>query len=214
MRAGLIRRSDAFAAAYMQLRYKLSGASAAQMERMRDHICARCTGWDVAVVRDVVSDHLPGIVPAILYAEAVHLMHEHRRAGHDIVIISSSGEEVVLPIGAILGADTVIATRMGIRDGRYSGEIDFYCVGEHKVTAMHELAASAGYNLAQCYAYSDSVTDLPMLEAVGRPRAVNPDRALRRAARDRGWPVLRFGSRVPVPRQNQGDPLHISGDVA
>ena len=57
---------------------------------------------------------------------------------------------------------------------------------------MRELAEAAGYDLADCYAYSDSITDLPMLEAVGHPAAVNPDRALRRAARERGWPVLVF----------------------
>jgi hypothetical protein len=57
---------------------------------------------------------------------------------------------------------------------------------------MRELAQAAGYDLADCYAYSDSITDLPMLEAVGHPAAVNPDRALRRAARERDWPILVF----------------------
>lgn len=204
MRAGFIRRSDAFGAAYMQMRYKISGASAAQMERMRDHICARCTGWDVAAVQAIVRQHLPTLIPAILYPEAVALMAEHRRAGHDVVIVSSSGEEVVHPIGAILGVEKVIATRMAVRDGRYSGEVAFYCVGPHKVTAMRQLADTAGYSLSQCYAYSDSVTDLPMLEAVGRPRAVNPDRALRRAARERGWPILRFRKRPPEAARKSG----------
>ena len=70
--------------------------------------------------------------------------------------------------------------------------MEFYACGEAKAQRVRELAAERGYRLADCYAYSDSVTDLPMLEAVGRPHAVNPDRALRRLARHRGWPVLAF----------------------
>jgi len=83
-------------------------------------------------------------------------------------------------------------------DGRYTGEIDFYCYGENKATAVKQLAAERGYDLDACHAYSDSVTDLPMLEAVGHPTAVNPDRALRAAALDRGWPVLTFTKPVSL----------------
>jgi hypothetical protein len=81
---------------------------------------------------------------------------------------------------------------MVVADGRYTGQVDYYAYGPNKAAAMRELAEAAGYDLADCYAYSDSITDLPMLEAVGHPAAVNPDRALRRAARERGWPILVF----------------------
>ena len=89
---------------------------------------------------------------------------------------------MVEPIGEMLGVDRVVATRMVIDDGRYTGEIDFYAYGENKAAAMREVAAEGGYDLADCYAYSDSITDLPMLSAVGHPTAVNPDRGLRKAA--------------------------------
>jgi hypothetical protein len=108
------------------------------------------------------------------------------------VIVSSSGAEVVEPIGEMLGADRVVATRMVTVDGRYTGDIDFYAYGENKAVAIQELAADGGYDLADCYAYSDSITDLPMLSAVGHPTAVNPDRGLRKAALERGWPVQQF----------------------
>jgi haloacid dehalogenase-like hydrolase len=81
---------------------------------------------------------------------------------------------------------------MIVEDGRYTGEIDFYAYGENKAVAMREIAAAEHYDLTRSYAYSDSMTDLPMLEAVGHPHAVNPDRALRREAAARSWPVLVF----------------------
>ncbi|MCK5751438.1 MAG: HAD-IB family hydrolase, partial [Mycobacterium sp.] len=133
-----------------------------------------------------------------VYAEAAELIAGHRARGHDVVIVSASGVEMVEPIGEMLGVSTVLASRMLVADGRYTGEMDFYCYGDAKVRAMRELAERAGYDLTQCFAYSDSVTDLPMLDAVGHPTAGNPDRALRRAASGRGWPVVTFSRPVSI----------------
>ena len=82
----------------------------------------------------------------------------------------------------MLGADGVVATRMEIVDGRYTGEIDYYAYGENKAAALAGWPRSTSYDLSRSYAYSDSITDLHMLEAVGHPFAVNPDRELRRQA--------------------------------
>src|SRR3954470_18701885 len=98
----------------------------------------------------------------------------------------------------MLGVDRVVATRMVVAEGRYTGEIDYYAYGENKAAAMRVVAAEGGYDLADCYAYSDSITDLPMLSAVGHPMAVNPDRGLRRAALERGWPVRQFNRPVSM----------------
>jgi HAD superfamily hydrolase (TIGR01490 family) len=202
---GLINRRAVLKGAYAQFVFSLSGADAQQMERMRAQITQMCTGWDVATVHDIVRETIHEIVDPLVYAEAADLIEEHRAAGREIVIVSSSGAEMVEPIGQMLGADRVVATRMVTVDGRYTGEIDFYAYGENKAVAVREVAAENGYDLADCYAYSDSVTDLPMLSEVGHPTAVNPDRALRKAAAERGWPVLEFSrpvsmrSRFPVP---------------
>jgi HAD superfamily hydrolase (TIGR01490 family) len=178
--------------AYAQLVFSLAGADAQQMERLRAQLTAMVTGWDAATVHDIVRETLHDIVDPLVYAEAADLIEEHRAAGREIVIVSSSGAEVVEPIGEMLGVDRVVATRMVTEDGRYSGEIEFYAYGENKAEAMRELAAAGGYDLADCYAYTDSITDLPMLFAVGHPTAVNPDRGLRKAALEHGWPVLQF----------------------
>jgi phosphoserine phosphatase len=93
---------------------------------------------------------------------------------------------------------------MVVRDGRYTGEIEFYAYGRHKADGLRELAAERGYDLAESYAYSDSITDVPMLEAVGHPYAVNPDRALRRIANEREWPTLTFSNAVPLRERLAG----------
>lgn len=91
-----------------------------------------------------------------------------------------------------------MASRMKVVDGKYAGEVEFYCYGEEKVVAMNEIAASVGYDLTHCFAYSDSITDLPMLRAVGHPTVINPDRALRKEAATQDWPMLSFTKPVSL----------------
>jgi len=153
----------------------------------------------------------------MVYAEAVSLFDRHHADGLDVVIVSSSGEEVVAPIGQMLGVDHVIATRMAVEDGRYTGEITFYAYGENKAAAIRELAVQRGYDLAQCWAYSDSWTDRPMLELVGNPVAVNPDKPLRRHAAEQGWRLrefrrpVRMRARLPALPQPPGPPVAYAG---
>jgi HAD superfamily hydrolase (TIGR01490 family) len=202
---GLISRGSVLRSAYAQFVFLVGGADHDQMEKMREFLSDLCAGWDVQTVRDIVADTLHNIVDPLVYDEAVSLIEDHQLAGRDVIIVSASGAEVVGPIGEMLGADGVIATRMEIEDGKYTGEIGFYAYAENKATAIQELAAEKGYDLSRSYAYSDSITDLHMLEVVGHPCAVNPDRELRRQAAARGWPVLVFNrpvelhSRVRLP---------------
>ena len=189
---GLISRRAVLRSAYAQFVYLVGGADHDQMEKMRAFMSQLCAGWDVATVKDIVADTLHNVVDPIVYDEAVSLIEEHHLAGRDVIIVSTSGSEVVAPIGEMLGADRVIATRMEVVDGKYTGEIDYYAYAEEKARAIRELADQVGYDLERSYAYSDSVTDVHMLEAVGHPHAVNPDRDLRREAVARGWPILVF----------------------
>jgi HAD superfamily hydrolase (TIGR01490 family) len=205
---GLITRRDVLRTAYAQFLFLVGGADADQTERLRAHLSAMVAGWDVAQVSAIVNETLHLHIEPTVYAEAIALIEEHHAAGRDVVIVSASGSEVVEPIAALLGADHVIASRMDVLDGRYTGEIAFYAYGPHKAAAITALAEEEGYDLAASYAYSDSATDLPMLEAVGNAAVVNPDRALRRTAVERGWDVLTFvrpvtlRSRLPEPRHS------------
>lgn len=195
---GLINRRAVLKGAYAQLAFTLSGADDNQVERIRARVTAMCAGWEVAQVRDIVAETLHDIVDPLIYVEAAELIEAHQAEGREVVIVSTSGEEMAAPIGAMVGADRVIATRMVIENGRYTGEVAFYCYAEAKAVAIRDVAQRRGYDLRDCYAYSDSVSDVPMLEAVGHPTAVNPDRALRRVTLERGWPVLTFSNPVSL----------------
>ncbi|HEY6573412.1 MAG TPA: HAD-IB family hydrolase [Mycobacterium sp.] len=195
---GLINRQTVLKSAYAQFLFLMSGADHEQMDRMRSYITNMCTGWNVEQVKSIVGETLHEIVDPLVFAEAANLIADHKLCGRDVVVVSASGEEIVAPIARALGATHAMATRMVVEDGKYTGDVAFYCYGEGKVEAIKELAAREGYALEHCYAYSDSITDLPMLESVGHPTVVNPDRALRKESVARGWPVVTFSRPVSL----------------
>lgn len=195
---GLINRRAVLKSTYAQFMYLVGGADHDQMERMRAYLSQLCKGWDVEQVKAIVAETLHDLIDPLIYDEAAALIEEHHAAGRDVVIVSSSGSEVVEPIGELLGADHVIATRMVVEDGRFTGQIDYYAYGPAKAAAIVELARAEGYDLENSFAYSDSSTDLPLLETVGHPCVVNPDRTLRKEAIAREWPVLEFSNPVSL----------------
>jgi HAD superfamily hydrolase (TIGR01490 family) len=211
---GLISRRNAVRGACAQLTFRLTGASHRRMERVREQVGRLCRGWPATQVSEIVTANLAAAIGPYIYAEARRLVAEHLDAGHDVVIVSTSGQEMVDPIGGLLGASAVIATQMEIQDGRYTGRARFYAYGPSKAQGVRELAERRGYRLDECYAYSDSVTDLPLLEVVGHPHAVNPDRALRKVARARGWPVLAFRQTQAARWRPGGAALPTNGDKA
>jgi HAD superfamily hydrolase (TIGR01490 family) len=195
---GLITRTSVIRSMYAQFVYLVGGADHDQIERMRHYLTGLTNGWEVAAVRQIVADTLHSVVDPLVYDEALDLIRDHQQRGREVVIVSTSGSDVVEPIAELLGVRQVIATRLEVVDGRYTGEIDFYAYGVNKATAIQEFAAREGYDLRTCYAYSDSATDLPMLGVVGHPHAVNPDKALRKEAIERGWPVLDFSKPIAL----------------
>jgi HAD superfamily hydrolase (TIGR01490 family) len=195
--AGLVTRSMLMKSVYAQLVYLLQGADDRRMDRLKDEVMALTKGWDRAQVEDIAREALASVIDPYIYLEAMDLMELHRARGRAVFIVSSSPEEVVRPLAERLGPVEVIATRTAVDEhGHYTGEMEFYCAGENKAVAIREVAERRGIELADSYAYSDSISDLPMLDAVGHPVAVNPDRDLRKVATERGWQVRDF--RRPV----------------
>lgn len=147
---GLLNRRAVLKSSYAQFIFLLSGADHDQMDRMRTHLTNMCAGWDVAQVRSIVNETLHDIVTPLVFAEAADLIAAHKLCGRDVVVVSASGEEIVGPIARALGATHAMATRMIVEDGKYTGEVAFYCYGEGKAQAIRELAASEGYPLEHC----------------------------------------------------------------
>ena len=203
---GLISRRTVLRGLYGQLVYMHLGASEQKLARIRESVLTLTRGWDQGRVREIVRETLEAVVEPIIYAEALELMEAHRAAGRRVFIVSASPEEIVEPLGEYLGVDEAIASRAKVDDeGRYTGEMEVYAYGPYKADVMREVAAREGIDLDASFAYSDSYTDIPMLEAVGNPVAVNPDRVLLKLARERGWEVqvfarpVRLRDRMPVP---------------
>ncbi|WP_081913784.1 HAD family phosphatase [Glycomyces sp. NRRL B-16210] len=212
-RGGLLARRDVLKVAYSHLLFRLGGSGdEAQMARTRDYVAELSRGWPSEEVRAIIAETLDELIAPAVYAEAAALIEAHRSAGRAVVLVSASGEEMVAPIGRMLGATDVIATRMVIgADGRYTGEVDFYAAGPAKAEAIHKFASERGIDLEASFAYSDSITDEPMLRTVGFPRAVNPDRGLRRLALEEGWPQLTFRRPVALRQPLSGpSPLKVA----
>jgi HAD superfamily hydrolase (TIGR01490 family) len=196
-RAGMVTRSQVLRGAYAQLVYLLVGADEEKMERLKEGMLSLTKGWDRTQVEELVRDVLFDVIDPYVYQEALDLIALHRSEGRRIYVVSSSPEEVVRPLARHFGASGVIATRAAVdEEGRYTGELAFYAYGEQKAEAIRDLSERLGIDLDGSYAYSDSVTDVPMLVAVGNPVAVNPDKELRREAEERGWQIRDF--RRPV----------------
>ena len=206
LRAGLLSRWLLLRALYGQLVYLYLGADEARMARMRESALRLTKGWSQDRINRVVRETIAEVIDPIIYDEAIELIERHRAEGRRVFIVSASPEEVVAPLAEYLGAHEAIATRAQVDpSGRYTGEVDFYSYGPFKAEAIEDVAQAQGIDLAASYAYSDSATDIPMLEVVGHPVVVNPDKALARYAEQREWEVrtfshkVRLRDRVPMP---------------
>lgn len=135
-------------------------------------------------------------VAPTIYPEARALVAAHWRKGHTLAVVSASTPYQTAPIAADLGIPHVLCTRLEVEDGRFTGRIvQPPCYGEGKAIHGRRLAEEQGLDLEQSYFYTDSDEDLPLLEIVGKPRPLNPNRGLTDIALRRGWPMRTFSSR-------------------
>lgn len=207
-RGGLINRRTVVRAVAGQLVYRQLGADEHRMAKTRETMLALTRGWEAERVRAIVRDTLLQTVEPLIYAEALELMETHRAAADRVYLVSAAPEEIVEPMAELLGVDGAICSRAEVdANGCYTGRMAFYADGSHKAEAMEELAARGGIDLEHSFAYSDSINDLPMLEAVGHPVVVNADRALTRLARVRGWETRQFQRPVRVRDRMPNTPV-------
>ncbi len=171
--------------------YMLRGVGEERAEKVRSQVFSALAGRDRDEFLSLVADLAPTLADSVTTAMR-RLLDEHMIAGRDRVLISASPTDLVARVAAALGLEGGVGTTPAVdANGRFTGGTDGpVCSGEGKAEILRRIAEQRGYDLGESYAYSDSITDLPMLESVGHPVAVNPDPALRALAEDRQWPIL------------------------
>ena len=148
-------------------------------------------GWKPAHARALAKEGFSGYILKRLYPEALETLRVHKRAGHRVVLLSGALDFILEPFEDL--ADDVLPARLVEENGVYTGELSGAPVaGEARARMLASLARRRNVDLSRSYAYADSISDLPMLEAVGNPVAVNPDARLRTAAKERGWQIKRW----------------------
>jgi HAD superfamily hydrolase (TIGR01490 family) len=189
---GVIGRRQLAKAAAWQLLFTARGASAEAVRRAAEDGLMLLRGFTVEGMQELVAGAMEPVLKPLVYREPLDLVGRHRGRGEPVYIVSAVLQEIVDALAEELGFDGALGSVCEVEDGIYTGSSLRSCHGEAKAEAVRELAEREGIDLAASTAYSDSHTDLPFLEVVGSPVAVNPDRKLRRIAEERGWQVLEF----------------------
>jgi HAD superfamily hydrolase (TIGR01490 family) len=191
-KAGRLSRRQLARDAIDQVRFRLRGATDAAVNALLDRIMAGIAGQRVEDLARLTPDVIGGILPRI-YPEMMRVVRDHQDAGLRCYIVTAASHEMVEKLADVLAMDGAIGTRSEVVDGVYTGRLAGpFVYGEGKAQAVREFAATEGIDLERSWAYSDSASDLPMLEAVGHPVAVNPDAELEEVARREGWDIFRF----------------------
>lgn len=204
-KAGRLSRRQLARDGIKQLRFRLRGSTDAAVHALMDRIMEGIKDRPVTDLARLVPDTLAGILPRI-YPQMIEVVREHQDAGRPCYIVSAASQEMVQVLAGVLAMEGGIGTPSEVHDGVYTGNLAGpFAYGEGKAVALREFAAAEHLDLDQSWAYSDSASDLPMLEAVGHPVAVNPDAELARRAREEGWEILRF--------EKLGQRLRVAGTV-
>ena len=196
---GLLNRRTLARAVISQMFFLRFGADEEKLAKIRESTLRITKGWDRDEVRALVSETINEIIEPLIYDEAIELIDHHLSEGDEVYLVSMAPEEIVAPFAELLGITGFISSKARVdEEGKFTGELEFFAQGENKALAITELAQRRGIDLEASFAYSDSETDVPMLECVGHAYAVNPDRALSRLAHEREWPILGFTHPVRV----------------
>jgi HAD superfamily hydrolase (TIGR01490 family) len=190
---GVVGKRQLASWGFEHFRYRLRGTTDARTAEVLKVARELIRGLPEKTIDRMGPEVMAAILPRV-FPQMLEEVYAHQDAGRPTFIVSAAGNGVVEQLAHVLGMDGGIGTRYDVdADGNYTGRLDGpFVYGEGKVTAMEEFAAGHEIELAESYAYSDSLSDLPMLRAVGNPVAVNPDPPLAQIARAEGWQVMRF----------------------
>jgi HAD superfamily hydrolase (TIGR01490 family) len=195
-RRGLLRRRDRTKAVLAQLVFVRYGAGTSRVGQTAESAMAFLKGLPVETMREIVRESVDTAFRPHVYRDALDLVARHRERGEKSFVVSAALQEIVDALVAELGLDGGIGSAAEVENGVYTGRLVRRLDGRAKAEALADIAATEGIDLQESTAYSDSAGDVPFLEAVGYPVAVNPDRRLRGIAAERGWRVLRFSHKA------------------
>jgi HAD superfamily hydrolase (TIGR01490 family) len=191
-RNGFVPTGQLLKDAASAITFQMAGASDDKTEAVKQRILEAIEGAPVSALTDLGDEIIPKLLKDVR-REARGLIDLHADAGRDTYIVSASPVEIVSQFAEEMEMTGGLGTVGEIENGTYTGRLaEPFCYGEGKADALRKVADKMGYDLSRSYAYTDSAGDLPMLEAVGHPVAVNPDRALEAIAFHRGWPIVEF----------------------
>jgi HAD superfamily hydrolase (TIGR01490 family) len=190
---GMLRRRTLVWGVFSHLLFMRFGADDEKLNKIRESVLKVTKGWDHDEVRALVAETINDVIEPLIYDEALELIDHHLAEGDEVWLVSMAPAEIVDPFAELLGITGAISSLAEIdEEGKFTGNMLFFAQGENKAVAVRELCEKRGIDLADCFAYSDSETDVPMLEVVGHAFAVNPDRQLAKVAHDQAWPILSF----------------------
>jgi len=212
---GMLRRRTLAWGVISQMLFLRFGADEEKLTKIRESVLKVTKGWDADEIRELVAESITELIEPLIYAEALELIDHHLSQGDEVWLVSMSPTEIVEPFAELLGITGAIASKAKIdAQGKFTGEMEFFAQGENKAVAIRELAQQRGIDLAESFSYSDSVTDIPMLEVVGHAFAVNPDKELSKTAHEKEWPILSFSHPVRAHDRNKSHtPFFVSALV-
>jgi HAD superfamily hydrolase (TIGR01490 family) len=190
-RMRFISLADILSFGWNQTRFLAVGESGVNITRLRGRAMEIVTGHSRAELVSLSQDIFDSRLTHRLWPETVAVAHAHLKEGREVWLVTATAQEVADVIAERLDLTGALGTRLDSVDGIFTGRLaDGICHGGRKADVARELAGARGIDLEHCWAYSDSHNDIPLLELVGNPVAVNPDTVLRRYALARGWPIM------------------------
>lgn len=192
-RQGIVGRRQLARWGLEHLRYRLRGTTDERTAEVLRVARELITGVPARTISRMGPEVMAAILPRV-YPRMLEEVYAHQDAGRPTFIVSAAGHDVVEALAGVLGMEGGIGTRYEVDGaGRFTGRLDGpFVYGPGKVEAMRVFCKRHEIDLGRSYAYSDSLSDLPMLRAVGNPVAVNPDPPLAAIAREEGWRTMRF----------------------
>lgn len=192
-RRQFISLTDILSFGWNQAKFLTVGETGINIQRLRvramEIVIGRTRAELIALSHEIFDSRLA----ARLWPETVAVAHAHLAAGREVWLVTATAQEVADVIAERLDLTGALGTMLDTVDGIFTGQlVDGVCHGDQKAVAARGLAEARGVDLAECWAYSDSHNDIPLLELVGHPVAVNPDAVLRRYAAARSWPIMRM----------------------